>query len=296
LVAAAELTSAPLSLAASAMIVLRFAVGFITFVLALSLKTASEPAWVYGIVLVAGVLGGLAGTVIGPLVRRRVPEEALLTASLAVPGALCLLAAAQDRRTSAILVSLAVGVAATVARQAFDSTAQRLAPDAEMGRAFARFETWFQLAWVAGAVGPVLVRPSGFVGLLVVGVVLGVGALAYLIARRALRSEQLLPADPDPSDPVGSLVALAHLLHVQGAPGLAVLTAAEAVRVAGTRRPPGNDALPAELAAVWLHVTHGGIPSDADVARAVGLAEQARDAGDHGAGPATPPEAEDPRR
>jgi Major Facilitator Superfamily len=296
LVEAVELSSAPLSLAASAMIVLRFAVGFITFLLALSLKTASEPAWVYGIVLVAGVFGGLAGTVIGPLVRRRVPEEALLTASLAAPGALCLLAAAQDRRTSAILVSLTVGLAAAVARQAFDSTAQRLAPDAEMGRAFARFETWFQLAWVAGAVGPVLVRPSGFVGLLVVGVVLGGGALAYLIARRALRSEQLLPADPDPSDPVGSLVALAHLLHVQGAPGLAVLTAAEAVRVAGIRRPPGNDALPAELAAVWLHVTHGGIPSDADVARAVGLAEQARDAGDHGAGPATPPGAEDPRR
>ena len=296
LVEAAELTSAPLSLAASAMIVLRFAVGFITFLLALSLKTASEPAWVYGIVLVAGVLGGLAGTVIGPLVRRRVPEEALLTASLAVPGALCLLAAAQDRRTSAILVSLAVGVSATVARQAFDSTAQRLAPDAEMGRAFARFETWFQLAWVAGAVGPVLVRPSGFVGLLVVGVVLGVGALAYLIARRALRSEQLLQPDPDPSDPVGSLVALAHLLHLQGASGLAVFTAAEAVRVAGARRPSGDDALPAELAAVWLHVTQGGVPSDADVARAVGLAEQARDAGDHVAGPATPPEGEDPRR
>ena len=199
LVEAAELTSAPLSLAASAMIVLRFAVGFVTFLLALSLKTASEPAWVYGIVLVVGVVGGLAGTVIGPLVRRHVAEEALLTASLAVPGALCLLAAAQDRRTSAILVSFAVGVAATVARQAFDSTAQRLAPDAEMGRAFARFETWFQLAWVAGAVGPVLVRPSGFVGLLVVGVVLGVGAFVYLIARRALRSEQLLPADPGPA-------------------------------------------------------------------------------------------------
>ena len=57
----AELTSAPLSLAASAMIVLRFAVGFVTFLLALNLKTASEPAWVYGIVLAVGVVGGLAG-------------------------------------------------------------------------------------------------------------------------------------------------------------------------------------------------------------------------------------------
>ena len=86
-----ELTSAPLSLAASAMIVLRFAVGFITFLLALNLKTASEPAWVYGMVLVAGVVGGLSGTVIGPLLRRRVAEEALLTAALAVSGALCIL-------------------------------------------------------------------------------------------------------------------------------------------------------------------------------------------------------------
>src|SRR5207342_2874440 len=150
----AELTSAELSLAASAMSVLRFAVGFLTFLLALSLKTASEPAWVYGVVLVAGVVGGFAGTVIGPLLRRRVAEEVLLTAALAVPGALCLLAASQDRRTSAVLVSFAIGVASSVGHQVFDSTTQRLAPDAEKGRAFARFETRFQLAWVAGAIGP----------------------------------------------------------------------------------------------------------------------------------------------
>ena len=196
----AKLTTAPLSLAASAMIVLRFAVGFVTFLLALNLKTASEPTWVYGIVLVVGVVGGLAGTVVGPMVRRRVAEEALLTAcSRGYRGRCVCSQRPRIRRTSAILVSFAIGVAATVARQAFDSTAQRLAPDAEMGRAFARFETWFQLAWVAGAVGPVLVRPSGFVGLLVVGAVLGVGAFVYLIARRALRSEQLLPADPGPA-------------------------------------------------------------------------------------------------
>jgi predicted MFS family arabinose efflux permease len=281
----AELTSAPLSLAASAMIVLRFAVGFITFLLALNLKTASEPAWVYGMVLVAGVVGGLSGTFIGPLLRRRVAEEALLTAALAVSGALCILAAAQDRRTSGVLISFAVGVAAAVAHQAFDSTAQRLAPDAEMGRAFARFETWFQLAWVAGAVGPVLARPSGFVGLLVIGVLLGSGALVYVIGRRALQSGPLFPSAPHEADPVDALVALAHLLRLQGAPALAVLTAVEAVRVAGIRSPLGDDSLPTELTAVWLYVTQGGIPSDADVNHVVHLAEQAR--ADR-AGPAIP--------
>ena len=287
-VAVVELTSAPLSLAASAMIVLRFAVGFITFLLALNLKTASEPAWVYGMVLVAGVLGGLSGTVIGPLLRRRLAEETLLTASLAVSGALCLLAAAQDRRTSGVLISFAVGTAAAVAHQAFDSTTQRLAPDAEMGRAFARFETWFQLAWVAGAIGPVLARPSGFVGLLVIGVLLGFGALVYVVGRRSLRSEAQLVAAPNANDPVDALVALAHVLRLQGAPVLAVLTAVEAVRVAGSRRPLGDDSLPAELAAAWRRVTLGGVPSDADVDRAVQLAEQARDARDDRADPVTP--------
>jgi Major Facilitator Superfamily len=292
----AELTSARLSLAASATSIVRFSVGFVTFLLALSLKTASEPAWVYGVVLVAGVVGGFVGTVVGPLLRRWIAEEMLLTASLAASGALCIFAAPQDRRTSAILVSCTIGVAAAVAHQAFDSTTQRLAPDAEKGRAFARFETRFQLAWVAGAVGPVLARPSGFVGLLVIGVVLGAGALVYLMARRALSSEPVLPAASAPSDPVDALVALAHALQSQGASGLAVLTAAEAVRVAGASRPPGDDTLPAELTALWRHITQGGVASDADVTRVLGLAEQARDARHPAGGPAIPPEPGEPRR
>lgn len=137
----AELTSTRLSLAATATSILRFSVGFVTFLLALSLKTNSEPAWVYGLVLGAGVVGGLVGTLVGPLVRRWTDEEMLLTIALAVPGVLCLLAASQDRRTGAVLVSFTIGAAAAVAHQAFDSTTQRLAPDAEKGRAFARFET-----------------------------------------------------------------------------------------------------------------------------------------------------------
>ena len=292
-----ELSSGRLSLAASATSTLRFSVGFVTFLLALSLKTASEPAWVYGLVLVAGVIGGFAGTFVGPPARRWANEEALLTASLAVPGVICLLAAPQDRRTGAVLVSFTIGVAAAVAHQAFDSTTQRLAPDAEKGRAFARFETRFQLAWVAGAVGPVLLQPSGFVGLVVIGVVLGLGALAYLMARRALRSEPMLRADSDTSDPVEALVELAHVLSSQGARALAVLMAAEAIRVQSTRRQPGSDHnLPPELAALRLHIIHGGVPSDGDVTRALGLADNARDGLHDTDGPATPPKPTEPRQ
>jgi predicted MFS family arabinose efflux permease len=292
----AELTSVRLGLAASATSIVRFSVGFVTFLLALSLKTASEPAWVYGVVLIAGVVGGFLGAVIGPLVRRWIAEEMLLTAALAASGVLCLLAAPQDRRSSAILVSWTIGVAAAVAHQAFDSITQRLAPDAEKGRAFARFETRFQLAWVAGAVGPVLARPSGFVGLLVIGLVLSAGALVYLMTRRALSSEPPVPAASDTTDPVEALVALARALQSQGAPGLAVLTAVEAVRVASTSQSSGDGTLPVELSDLWLHVSHGGVASDAEVTRALELAEQVRDARQRDAGPATPPEPGEPRR
>jgi predicted MFS family arabinose efflux permease len=289
----AELTSTRLSLAATATSILRFSVGFVTFLLALSLKTNSEPAWVYGLVLGAGVVGGLVGTLVGPLVRRWTDEEMLLTFALAVPGLLCLLAASQDRRTGAILVSFTIGAAAAVAHQAFDSTTQRLAPDAEKGRAFARFETRFQLAWVAGALGPVLVRPSGFVGLVAIGVVLGFGALGYVMARRAVGSEPTLPARADPRHPGEALVALAHALHSQGAGALAVLIAAEAVRVEAARRSDGEDTLPVELAVLWNHVIRGGVPDDADVIRALAFTEQAQDACDDSRDPTTP-KPEDP--
>jgi predicted MFS family arabinose efflux permease len=291
----AELTSARLGMAASATSVVRFSVGFVTFLVALNLKTASEPDWVYGMVLAAGLAGGFAGTFVGPLLRRRVVEEGLLTASLAVPGALCLLAAAQDRRTSAVLVSFTIGVSASVAHQVFDSTTQRLAPDAEKGRAFARFETRFQLAWAAGAVGPVLGRPSGFVGLILIGVVLALGAVGYVTARRTLQPEAPAPAESDTVDPVTALVALAHALKSQGVPELAALTAVEAVRVAGARRGSGHDSVPAELKTLWLTVTHGGAASDADVTRAIELAERERDGDRDGArppssqGPTEPP-------
>jgi hypothetical protein len=60
---------------------------------------------------------------------------------------------------------------------------QRDAPGANQGRAFARFETRFQLAWAIGAFLAVAIQVDGSIGFLIVGVVSGVTML-YLIARR----------------------------------------------------------------------------------------------------------------
>ena len=62
-------------------------------------------------------------------------------------------------RGAASAMAGAVGLAAGAGKLAFDSIVQRDAPDAARGRAFARYETRFQLMWVAGGLVPVVVTP-----------------------------------------------------------------------------------------------------------------------------------------
>jgi hypothetical protein len=67
----------------------------------------------------------------------------------------------------------------------FDSLVQRDAPDAARGRAFARFETRFQLVWVVGAVVAVAYHWKERGGLFLLAVVLLFAGLSYLgTARR----------------------------------------------------------------------------------------------------------------
>ncbi len=83
----------------------------------------------------------------------------------------------------AVVLAGVLNLAAAVGRLSFESMVQRDAPGANQGRAFARFETRFQLAWAIGAFLAVAIQVDGSIGFLIVGVVSGVTML-YLIARR----------------------------------------------------------------------------------------------------------------
>jgi len=72
-----------------------------------------------------------------------------------------------------------VNAAAAIGRLASEATVQSGAPDANRGRAFSRFETQNQMAWVAGGLVPVIFAPAGWVGFAVVGVVGIAGAVMY---------------------------------------------------------------------------------------------------------------------
>ena len=104
-----------------------------------------------------------------------------------------LLAAFGGGQVSAALLAGAVGVAASFARLAFDAIVQRDAPDANRGRAFAQFETRFQIAWVAAAFVPVLIPIPRTLGFLIVSVLAAFALASYIIGWKRIRAGQPLP-------------------------------------------------------------------------------------------------------
>jgi Major Facilitator Superfamily len=189
----AELRSGGIVLAASAMAMIRGVVGFLFFHVAFWFrheKTAT--AW-FALVLVCSALGTLAGNGISPVIRRRVREEVMFVGALTLTAMTGVLAAFTGGRATAALLSGAVGFSAAMARLAFDAIVQRDAPDANRGRAFAQFETRFQLAWVIAAFIPVVIPFPGWAGFLVVGLMGAFAAVSYVLGSRHLRTQGRLP-------------------------------------------------------------------------------------------------------
>lgn len=105
--------------------------------------------------------------------------ETMLLLALVSVGIVGIGTAWYGRITGGILLAAVVNAAAAIGRLAFEATVQSGAPDANRGRAFSRFETQNQMAWVAGGLVPVIFAPAGWVGFAVVGVVGLAGAVMY---------------------------------------------------------------------------------------------------------------------
>jgi len=183
----AELAIPSIRFAGTAMAILRGCVGFLTFLLAFLLKARGSSPVVFGLVLVASVLGGFVGVMVTPRLRHFLREESILAGALLLPSLVALLAARDGGTLGAMAIAFAVAAGASSGRIAFDSLVHRDGPEHLRGRAFARFETRFQLAWVAGALVPValldvLDRRSGF---FLLAIVLFFTGLSYVGGLRA---------------------------------------------------------------------------------------------------------------
>ena len=107
----------------------------------------------------------------------------MLTVALALSAAAGIGLAAVGTPAAGVILAGVVGFSAAIGRLAFESIVQRDAPGANRGRAFAVFETRFQLAWALGAFLAVAIQVPGVVGFLVVGVA-AAGTSFYLWGRR----------------------------------------------------------------------------------------------------------------
>ncbi|MDP1805702.1 MAG: hypothetical protein Q8K72_11085, partial [Acidimicrobiales bacterium] len=166
-----------------AMAASRAAVGFLTFLMAFLLRGQGEQGRGFAIVIAAAGFGGFAGSLLAPVLRRVVRESVLLLGSLAVIMGTALWAAGSfDLRTAAVVAGV-VGAAAGAGRLAFDSLLQGDAPAPVRGRTFARYETIFQLCWVAGAGLATAVEFDSSWGMRTLAVIAGSG---FLLAVRGL--------------------------------------------------------------------------------------------------------------
>lgn len=172
--------------AASGMAVLRGSVGLVTFLLAFELRRQHAATWWYGAVLASSVAGSLVATLLTPQVRKLLREESILLSALGLVAVVSGFAYYEGGRFGDCLLAAGVGLGASTAKLAFDSMVQRDVHEYTRGRAFAGFETRFQLAWVVGAFVPVAVSLSDHAGELVVALAATAAGILYVSGRRLI--------------------------------------------------------------------------------------------------------------
>ena len=208
--------------AASATGTLRAIVGFMTFLAAFALRGGADdvnlsgvgkafgagvrhalqgdvasdasPAWKLGLVAAALVCGFLVGSFLAPKLRDRIREEVILATALVALFVVGVLAAWGGGFGSTLLLALGVGIAASAGKLAFDSIVQRDAEDANHGRAFAVFETRFQIFWVVGALIPVVIPMPARAGFILIAVAAAVAGVLFWLPRGPSRAGRSGPA------------------------------------------------------------------------------------------------------
>jgi hypothetical protein len=178
-----ELHSSNIQLGAAAMTVLRALVGFTFFHLAFWLRSQDQGTLWFGAVVGVSALASMLGNGVAKLLRERVREEKMLTIALLVAAGTGLLTAALGGPIGAVVLAGVLNLMAALGRLNFESIVQRDAPGANRGRAFAVFETRFQLAWALGAFVAVAIQVQGAIGFLIVGAV-ATAAMIHVIGRQ----------------------------------------------------------------------------------------------------------------
>lgn len=168
----------------SASSLMRFGVGFASFLLAFGLRRDHANLGWYGAALMASALGSLLGLGAVTRLRRRLSESTLLATAVVGTGLGAAMASRHPSLFVQILFSGWLGVGAAIAQPSFDAITQSLVPAGAQGRTFAKFAVRQQLLWVLGALIPVGIALSFGVGDQFLAFVMIIGGLTYAGGRR----------------------------------------------------------------------------------------------------------------
>ncbi len=167
----------------SAAALMRFSVGFATFLLAFGLRRENAGLGWFAVALAISALGALIGLALVTRVRNAVAESTLLTFALLGTGIGAGAAATYPTLYSQVVLAGWLGLCSAVAQPTFDSiTQQHVAPGAQ-GRTFARFAVRQQLLWVVGAVIPVAIALRFSIGDGLLSVLMITAGLVYGVGR-----------------------------------------------------------------------------------------------------------------
>jgi hypothetical protein len=166
---------------------MRFTVGFATFLLAFGLRREQAGLSWFAAALGISALGSLVGLGIVTRVRNAVPESTLLTLALLATGLGAGVAATHPTLIAQVVLAGWLGLNAAIVQPSFDAITQRHVAPGAQGRTFARFAVRQQLLWVVGALIPVAIALRFSVGDGLLAVLMLAGGLVYGVGRRFAR-------------------------------------------------------------------------------------------------------------
>jgi len=171
----------------TAMSILRFAIGFLGFLLVFGLRHQHASLTWYAWALGMTGLGSLVGLAIVTRFHGTREDATLLAWSHLVLALVAGYLACNPSLVGQILLSGVIGLVGAIAQPSFDSITQQHVAPGHQGRTFARFAVRQQLLWVLGAIIPVAIAMEFTIGDgVIAGICLTTG-LVYGLGRRFAR-------------------------------------------------------------------------------------------------------------
>ena len=162
--------------------IVRLLNGYLLLLIAFAFRDSEQSVVGFGALLLAAGTGFGLASYLAQFLARRLQEEPMVVAALALEAAAAFISAHVFAVWAAAALALFAGLAWGTAKFGYDGLLHAgVAPD-ERGRTFTYSETMFQLAWVLGAVFPVLLPIPITLGLVLAGCTALVAQVILVIA------------------------------------------------------------------------------------------------------------------